>query len=273
MKALEQRVIPGTRVAVSRVGFGAARLFAGLERRQSRKLIEAALKLGIRHFDTAPSYAHGESEIVLGEVLAGQSDVSITSKVGIECPEQRPSVAGTAYRLLVRPVLSSLPSVKARLLRWRQGVNAPSLAPAPAPPRVLSRDAVLRNLEHSLRRLRRDRIDLYLVHEPDQYVLDDALAQCFAELQQQGVIGAWGLGYGRKAADAPHFGQVLQCAAGATMPSDRFILLHGVLRDPQTHHQPAARRLAEALHAYPNAALLFSASSTHAMADIAKALP
>ena len=49
-----------------RLGFGCGRLRAGLEERNSRRLIEAALERGIRYFDTAPSYGDGASERVLG---------------------------------------------------------------------------------------------------------------------------------------------------------------------------------------------------------------
>jgi aryl-alcohol dehydrogenase-like predicted oxidoreductase len=57
----------------------------------------------------------------------------------------------------------------------------------------LAPDRVKRQLESSLSRLGVERIDLYLAHEPDPRVpLADTVA-CFESLQEQGLIGAWGL--------------------------------------------------------------------------------
>ena len=50
---------------------------------ESRKIIDRALELGIRHFDTANAYNDGESERVLGRALEGRRcDVVIATKVG-----------------------------------------------------------------------------------------------------------------------------------------------------------------------------------------------
>jgi D-threo-aldose 1-dehydrogenase len=59
-----------------------------------------------------------------------------------------------------------------------------------------SRDGVLRSFEESLRRLKLDRVDILLVHDPDDNE-QQALAHAFpalAELRAQGVIGAIGSG-------------------------------------------------------------------------------
>jgi aryl-alcohol dehydrogenase-like predicted oxidoreductase len=56
----------------------------------------------------------------------------------------------------------------------------------------LSPQRIRRQIESSLARLGR-RIDLYLAHEPDPHTpLGDTIA-CFERLQQEGLIGAWGL--------------------------------------------------------------------------------
>jgi D-threo-aldose 1-dehydrogenase len=59
-----------------------------------------------------------------------------------------------------------------------------------------SRDGVLRSIEDSLGRLRLDRIDIALIHDPDNYLgqaLDEAYP-ALAELRSQGVVGAVGAG-------------------------------------------------------------------------------
>jgi aryl-alcohol dehydrogenase-like predicted oxidoreductase len=261
--------IPDTDVRIARLGFGAARLFAGAELKQSRALLETALKLGITHFDTAPSYSGGDSERVLGEVLAGHTGVTITSKVGISCVPHRVSAIRSAYRNYVRPLLAAAPGFKRLLLRIRGPMSA--YAQAPQPVRVLTRDEILQNLEASLQRLRRDRIDLYLVHEPDQFVIDDSLASTFVDLQRAGVIGAWGLGYGHAAARAPAFGQVLQCAHLENPLGNRFRIVHGLLRHAQGG-KSAAQRICEALQNRPSDVVLFSASRHRSIQEIVEGI-
>lgn len=261
--------VPGTDISISRLGFGAARLFAGPERRASARLIETALQLGIRHFDTAPSYASGESESILGEVLAGQGDVTVTTKVGIACTPQGRRPLGTAYRLMLRPLLALAPGVKARLLQWRQQLRRPAPLQIPVPRRILSRDEIHATLEQSLHRLRRSRVDLYLIHEPDQFIINDDLVAIFEDLCRQGVIGAWGLGYGRPAMDAPNLGQILQCGP---IPHDitgsRLLIMHGLLRRATMTNLSARDRIRDVQRSHQHAAILTSASTPRQLLDL-----
>ena len=78
-------------IAVSQLGFGCARLFGGVEKRHASGMLERAYELGIRHFDTAPSYGHGQSENVVGDVFAGVADITVMTKVGIPRPAGAPS--------------------------------------------------------------------------------------------------------------------------------------------------------------------------------------
>jgi D-threo-aldose 1-dehydrogenase len=59
-----------------------------------------------------------------------------------------------------------------------------------------SRDGVLRSLEESLERLRLDRVDVLLVHDPEDH-MEQALREALPavrELREQGVVGAIGAG-------------------------------------------------------------------------------
>src|SRR5699024_11306249 len=78
------------------------------------------------------------------------------------------------------------------------GSDGPSLLPYTTLFRSVwfdfSRDGVLRSLEASLKRLGLDRIDIALIHDPDNHE-QQALAEAFpalAELRAQGVIRAIG---------------------------------------------------------------------------------
>src|SRR5215470_7412083 len=111
--------VSGSKMSITRVGFGCARLFAGSEFKASTRLIEAALDRGIRHFDTAPSYGGGQSEDVLGTVLAGVQGVTIATKVGISRPNgvPRPYSGRVLYRRFARPIMARFPRTKAKLLQ------------------------------------------------------------------------------------------------------------------------------------------------------------
>jgi aryl-alcohol dehydrogenase-like predicted oxidoreductase len=49
---------------------------------ESKRAISAAVEYGVRLFDTAQAYGTGNSEFLLGEVLADHQDVLISTKVG-----------------------------------------------------------------------------------------------------------------------------------------------------------------------------------------------
>lgn len=267
--AFERVNVSGSELSLSRIGFGCARLFSGSEMRASERLIEAALSVGIRHFDTAPSYGAGQSEEVLGAVLAGVPDVTITTKVGLVTHFSTPNRLGPLYRKWVRPVLGRIPRLKRALLAIAAARREYASVPAmPAPLISLPYDEVRRSLEGSLRRLRRDSVDILLLHEPDRFLLDDSLLRIFSELQREGMIRAYGLGWDRAVSAPPAFGQIIQ----SRYPSPDALeggpthIFHGVLRHARNTSSaeaqiPAPARIWRVLDAFPKSAVIFSASS------------
>ena len=270
--------IAGSNVRISRIGFGCARLFAGVEARDSRRLIETALSVGIRHFDTAPAY--GNSESILGEVLAGVPDVTVATKVGI------PHTVGAAhnparilYRKVARPIFSRMPGTKARLLkvfgRNREGSDAADYLRLR---RQLTHDVVMRSLEESLRRLKRSRLEVLLIHEPDQFEIDDKLSELFDTLKHDAIMGAFGLAYGRVADMAQEFGTVLQSCYSQNSSDDPETrctrILHGVLRSGWHLRNSAGRGetagdyIKAILQRRPNIAVIFSASSRQQVRNV-----
>lgn len=147
--------------------FGVGRLhhlFSGAER---ARVIHAALDAGFRTFDLAPASGDGLAERELGRVLKNRSDVAITTKFGIPF---------RAIGELPSPIYFGM-RVAAKALRTSFG--------AAYDQRDFSPQVMLKSLEDSLRRLKRDHIDCLLVHEPmtlDQY---RALGPTWQELQTQ----------------------------------------------------------------------------------------
>jgi aryl-alcohol dehydrogenase-like predicted oxidoreductase len=276
MSVIPSIEVSGTHVRINRLGFGCARLFGGSETRASARLIETALDCGIRHFDTAPSYGDGCSEQVLGEVLRGVADVTLASKIGIPRPAgPAGSWRGRWYRRYVRPALAQAPGLKRRLLsfaaRSRAGTPvAASTASTPAPLSRIDPGSVARELEITLSRLRREALDLYLLHEPECIAVDADLLAAFADLRRQGLIRAFGCAFGGAPAAWPPDIDLVQShyfASQAPLPAaGPARIFHGVMR--QSVHEASGgdpaqgpRALAVALRRYPRAAFLFSAST------------
>ncbi|KAA5833678.1 aldo/keto reductase [Saccharopolyspora hirsuta] len=163
-------------VVVSPLGFGGAvigNLYRAVDEDTALGAVDAAWDAGIRYFDTAPHYGLGLAERRLGTALAGRprSELVVSTKVG---------------RLLV-------PRPTAAGARDAAGFDVPA-----DHERVwdFSADGVRRSLEASLRRLGMDRVDLVLIHDPDDHwrqAVDEAYP-ALHELRAQGVIGAIGAG-------------------------------------------------------------------------------
>lgn len=168
---------------MTRLGLGGAPLsgmtlgggiFGGTASDVAVEVIRRAWDLGIRYFDTAPLYGAGRSEVRYGRGLEGanRDEFVISTKVG-------------------------------RVLElWPGGMMAeesPDGFADHVPVNTWSRDDVLRSLEESLERLRLDRVDVLLVHDPDTEVFGErqALDEAFPtllELKSQSVIKAIGCG-------------------------------------------------------------------------------
>lgn len=143
--------LPGTDLSVSRFVFGTASLHHLGRAPMQAAHLEAAAAAGFTHFDTAPLYGFGGAERALGEVFGGEKAVTLTTKVGIYPP-------GGADQ-----------GHSAMLARKVGGKLWPRLSRAVAD---LSVERARRSFEESLRRLRRDRVDLLMVHEPAPGLLE-----------------------------------------------------------------------------------------------------
>ncbi|GAT67654.1 aldo/keto reductase [Planomonospora sphaerica] len=165
----------GVSADIGRYGFGAGpigNLFTAVDDETARAAVDAAYEAGIRLFDTAPHYGLGLSERRLGAALADRprDSYTLSTKVG---------------RLLV-------PS-EAGGSRDAEGFDVPADLRRV---RDYSRDGVRRSLDESLGRLGLDRVDIVLIHDPDDH-WEQAVSEAYpalAELRDQGVVGAIGAG-------------------------------------------------------------------------------
>jgi D-threo-aldose 1-dehydrogenase len=160
---------------VSALSLGTAplgNLFAPVAEEDAAAAVRSALEAGLTYVDTAPHYGLGLAERRLGRLLAG-------------LPRDR-FVVSTKVGRLVRPLAPG------------ETADPEGFADTPPAKRVwdFSGDGVRRSLEESLERLRLERLDIILVHDPDDHERE-AYEQAFpalAELRDQGAVTAIGAG-------------------------------------------------------------------------------
>ena len=198
MRAGDREKIGPHGLEVTRLGLGGTtfgNMYSVLSEQEGLDVLDAAFAAGVRYFDTAPLYGYGLSETRLGPGLAryDRDEMVLSSKVGYTLVERKP---GDDYVDLF--------------------VDAPEMTSY----FDYSRDAVLRSIEGSLARLKMDRLDMVLIHDPDEArsigpdwtpgergYFDQVMAETYPaldELRQQKVIKALGLGH-EPVADAGRF--------------------------------------------------------------------
>lgn len=139
---------------------------------QAHDTLLVARSLGITLFDTAPHYGRGLAERRLGRMLAET-----------ETPDDRVVISTKVGRF-------------ARALDTRADDDIFVGAPPGESVFDFRAAAIRRQLDESLERLGRDRVEIALIHDPEQHLdhaLDESLATLRA-LRDEGLVGAVGVG-------------------------------------------------------------------------------
>jgi aryl-alcohol dehydrogenase-like predicted oxidoreductase len=180
-----------------------------MSRKESLVALEAAFDVGIRHFDVAPMYGYGQAEGCLGEFLGRhRSEVTVTTKYGIP-PARNQGLIGLA-RSIARPLVKALPGLKRGLS------NVAGKATQPGEKVSFTAAQAKESLERSLRELRTDRIDVWLLHEVKAEDLrDEGLLRLLEDSVTAGTIGTFGVGSEREKIEAllakrPEYCQTMQ---------------------------------------------------------------
>jgi D-threo-aldose 1-dehydrogenase len=160
-----------TALQVTQLGLGSAQfgwMYEPVRREQALDTVRRAHELGCGFFDTSPLYGSGLAESRFGAVLPALPRASfvLSDKVGYAIyPDSPPPDESSAQ-------------------------------PPAGPGKDYSYDGTLRMVEGSLKRLGLDRIDILLIHDPDEQI-DEALAgsyRALRRLRDEGVVGAIGAG-------------------------------------------------------------------------------
>ncbi|CAD6559219.1 1-deoxyxylulose-5-phosphate synthase YajO [Paraburkholderia hiiakae] len=155
---MEYRTLGSSGLRISRLSLGAMTFgagtgiwgeIAGLDRAQATRLVAMAVEHGINLIDTADAYSQGQSEAVVGQVLA---DLGLDES-----------------RMLV-----------ATKVRLRTGAGHNDVG--------LGRSHIMRSVETSLRRIGRDHIDLFQLHDRDALVPLEETLRALDDLVTQGKV-------------------------------------------------------------------------------------
>jgi D-threo-aldose 1-dehydrogenase len=186
--------------ALSRLGLGTAplgNLYWAVSDEDAQATVDVAFDRGVRVFDTAPLYGHGLAERRLGHALRSRprAEIVVSTKVGRLLTPGPPDPAS-----MFRDVPNEVPHFD------------------------FSADGVRRSLDASLDRLGLDRVDVVLVHDPDDHLPEamDAAVPALVALRDEGVVAAIGFGMNHV---EPLRRAVAECDIDVVLVAGRYTLL------------------------------------------------
>ena len=203
-------IIASEPIPLGRTGLRVTRLGLGMrplgmlpvgQEETGRAIVRGAAGLGLRLLDTAPSYGNGESERRLGQVLPDlPSSMVISTKVGkvLETGALGPRLQQILADTITggRAAALRLPQKAARARRRASGRGPRAGLIQPTMRGDYSYDGTMRSIEGSLARIGSDRLDIVLIHDPDDHV-DEAMSGAYRaldRLRSEGTITAVGVG-------------------------------------------------------------------------------
>lgn len=258
---------------ITNLGFGGASLSSLRSYKEANFLLNTAFELGIRHYDTAPLYGQGYSELIIGKSLKNKrNEISITTKFGlghsksISIPAQialplnyyKKKIQNNRDKALTNITISS------QILTFRK----------------IEAAQIEKSISESLKRLQTDCIDYYLLHEGIPSFLDEKALNVLLSLKKRGMVKKIGIAtdYFNVAALHPENlidWDILQydLSTDASGPSDlkkrypeKIHFLHSVLKNLKNSQKGydsklAAELLAQAVKVNPKGKVLFSTRS------------
>ena len=148
--------------------------------------LSAALDSGINFFDTADSYGQGGSERLLGDVIRGRRDQVVIS-----------TKAGYRFRGIRRFARWVKPAAKLFLRRSESARRISSTMRGDRLSQCFAPEYIISSVEGSLRRLKTEYVDLFLLHSPPPHTIADGrVFDALDRLKSKGLIRYYGVSCG-----------------------------------------------------------------------------
>jgi aryl-alcohol dehydrogenase-like predicted oxidoreductase len=165
---------------VDKLGFGGASVTSVGSLREIMKLLNFTYDKGITHFDTAPLYGKGYSEIIYGKFIQDKRDnISITTKFGF-------GDDNNSKKILLQPLLFANYWSKRIILKK----NSNSITPIPdgLNHRMIEKKEIELSFIRSIKNLKVTHIDYFLLHEGIPSFLTDEAFLYLSNLKKNGDI-------------------------------------------------------------------------------------
>ncbi|MCF0060503.1 aldo/keto reductase [Dyadobacter chenwenxiniae] len=175
------------------LGLGCAPVLGSIDSKTCGRALSLAFEHGITHYDLARSYGFGDAEKLVGRVFKNNRDkIVLTSKFGIKADWKAS---------LLRPMKPIV-----RILRGSEKKHDAHLPPKQGTGKSASdllfkrveinSMEMYKSLEESLKALKTDYLDYFMVHEPLKSITNiDEISEMAMRLKASGKIRAFGLAY------------------------------------------------------------------------------
>jgi aryl-alcohol dehydrogenase-like predicted oxidoreductase len=172
---------------INTLGFGGASLTSMKSYEDVKSLLNHAYDLGIRHFDTAPLYGKGYSELIYGAFLMDKrKEITVATKFGL----------GEFYtnKLPIQLLLPMNYYLKTIKNSFKKTPLLDDLKHTPITYRQINKSEIESSFKASIKRLNTDYLDYYLLHEGLPHFLTDEALHFLLKLKQTGAIRFIGIG-------------------------------------------------------------------------------
>ncbi len=176
-----------TNLITSSLSFGCAKVGGSVSEKKSLIGLETAFEEGVVQYDVARSYGFGDAERVLGKFIHDKrQDVCVTTKFGIEPPPKSTFI--NLAKPLARYIIKQLPFAKKTMQQVASVTGATMMQSK------FNAAYAMSCIEKSLRELKTDYIDMYLLHSCSyEDTLQDELFNTLRKLEKEGKIRAFGV--------------------------------------------------------------------------------
>ena len=174
---MEKITIPNTKLTISKFIFGTGSLIKNIREKKQLYVLSKAIENGFTHFDTAPLYGFGSTEKLIGCILKNNQKLSVTAKVGMY-----PTYGLNPNMPKIYCIRLFYKLTREMNFNFNTAVVNFSIKKAKI------------SLENTLKNLKRDRVDIYMLHEPMYQLLScDEWSSFFENLKKEGKIRYSGL--------------------------------------------------------------------------------